>query len=382
MAIRVLYLHEFRRMGGAERALLCLADAIRQVRVEPLVLWPQKDAAFAWLASRGIRVVPLRVPRWRHGLALPLLPLFLARLRRVLFPADVDLIHVNNYRSAPFGRIVSRWAGVPCVCHVREMITAKAIRQYRLLSSNALIAVAEAVGHALLGGGIPADRVTVVHSGITPHDAPPEAATIALRGRLGISPHNPVLGIVAHILPHKGYDDLVQALTLLTERLPHAKCLVMGMAPRERYLRKLLQLADRLSVRDRLIVAGFQEDVVPFLHAMDVFVLPSRTEGLPITILEAMAAGKPVVATTAGGIPEVVRDGETGLLVPPGDPGRLAEAVMLLLEGPALAKAMGQAGRKRVSSLFTLEGEAEQTAMVYRKVLAAPKSVSVRDSPG
>ncbi len=382
MAIRVLYLHEFGRMGGAERALLRLADAIRQARVEPLMVWPQKDAALAWLASRGIRVVPLRVPRWRHGLSLPLFPLFLAHLRRVLLPTDVDLVHVNNYRSAPIGQFVSRWAGVPCVCHVREMITTRTIRQYRLLWSNALIAVAEAVGQALLAGGIPADRVTIVRSGITPQDAPPEAETIVLRGRLGITPHDPVLGIVAHILPHKGYDDLVQALALLTQRLPQAKCLVIGMAPRERYLRKLLQLAERLSVRDRLILVGFQEDVAPFLHAMDVFVLPSRTEGLPITILEAMAAGKPVVATTAGGIPEVVRDGETGLLVPPGDPGRLAEAIMRLLEGPALAKAMGQAGGKRVTSVFTLEGETEQTAMVYRKVLAARKSVSVRDSPG
>lgn len=381
MAIRVLYLHELRRMGGAERALLGLADAIRQVRVEPLMVWPPQGTAFAWLASRGIRVVPLRVPRWRHGLSLPLFPLFLARLRRALLPTDVDLVHVNNYRSAPIGQFVSRWADVPCVCHVREMIAARAIRQYRLLSSNALIAVAGAVGHALQAGGIPAARVTVVRSGVTPHDAPPEAETIGLRGRLGISPHDPVLGIVAHMLPHKGFDDLVQALALLTEKFPQAKCLVIGMAPRERYLRQLLQLAERLSVRDRLILAGFQEDVAPFLHAMDVFVLPSRTEGLPITILEAMAAGKPVVATTAGGIPEVVRDGETGLLVPPGDPGRLAEAVMRLLEAPALAKALGQAGRTRVTSVFTLEAETEQTAMVYRKVLAARKSVSVRGSP-
>jgi glycosyltransferase involved in cell wall biosynthesis len=382
MAIRVLYLHEVRRMGGAERALLGLADAIRQVKVEPLMVWPQQDPAFAWLTSRGIRVIPLRVPRWRHGLSLPVFPLFLARLRRVIHPTDVDLVHVNNYRSAPIGQFVSRWAGVPCVCHVRETITAKAIRQYRLHLSNSLIAVAEAVGHALRAGGIPAGRITVVRSGVMPQDTPPEAETLALRGRLGLSPHDPVLGIVAHILPHKGFDELVEALALLSRRLPQAKCLVIGMAPRERYLRELLQRAERLSVRDRLILAGFQEDVAPFLHAMDVFVLPSRTEGLPITILEAMAAGRPVVATTAGGIPEVVRDGETGLLVPPGHPGRLAEAVLRLLEAPALAKTLGQAGRQRVTSAFTLEGETEQTAMVYRKVLAAPKSVPVRDSPG
>lgn len=377
MPIRVLYLHEFKRIGGAERALLGLADAIRQEKVEPLVVWPQKDAAFAWLASRGIRVIPLRGPRWRHGLSLPLLPLFLARLRRVLRPTEVDLVHVNNYRSAPLGQFVSRWAGVPCVCHVRETITAKAIRQYRLLSSNALIAVADAVAHALRAGGIPADRVTVVRSGITRHDSPPEAETMGLREGLGLAPQDPVLGITAHILPHKGYDDLVQALAILREKLPNVTCLIVGTAPRKRYLQRLLHLAERLFVRDTLIMVGFQEDVVPFLHAMNVFVLPSRTEGLPITILEAMAAGKPVVATPVGGIPEVVRDGETGLLVPPGDPGRLAEAVIRLLEVPTLAEAMGEAGRKRVESVFTRESEAEQTATVYRKILAASRSGSV-----
>jgi glycosyltransferase involved in cell wall biosynthesis len=219
----------------------------------------------------------------------------------------------------------------------------------------------------------------VVRSGIALRDTPPEAETRRLRERLGISPHEPVLGIVAHVLPHKGYDDLIQALALLQEKLPRAKCLIVGRAPRARYLRKLLQRAERLSVRDRLIVVGFQEDVVPFLHAMDVFVLPSRTEGLPITILEAMAAGKPVVATAVGGIPEVVRDGETGLLAPPSDPGRLAEAVLRLLEAPTLAKAMGGAGRAWVERAFGLEQEAKQTCALYRQVLAASPSGSVRD---
>lgn len=377
MPIRVLYLHEFRRIGGAERALLTLADAIRQVGVESLVALPRRDAAFAWLESRAIRAVPLTVPRWRHGLSLPLLPLFLFRLRSRVAPADIDVVHVNNYRSAPIGGFVSRRLGVPCVCHVRELITSERIRQYRLREPQALIAVSDAVAQALIEGGFPRDRVTVVRSGIAPHEAPTEVETIGLRRSLGISPHDPVLGIVAHILPHKGFDDLVQALALLQEKLPNVKCLIVGRVARERYLRRLLQLGERLSVRDRLIVVGFQEDVVPFLHAMDVFVLPSRTEGLPITILEAMAAGKPVVATPVGGIPEVVRDGETGLLVPPGDPGRLAEALIRLLEAPTLARAMGEAGRAWVERAFSLEQEAKQTCALYRHILAASPSGSV-----
>jgi len=377
MGIRILYLQEFRRIGGAERALLGLVDAIRHVGVEPLVAMPRREAAVARLASREIRAVPLSVPRWRHGVSLPMLPLFPFRLRSRVAPAEIDLVHVNNYRSAPIGSFVSRWFGVPCVCHIRELITSDKIREYLLHLPDALIAVSDAVAQALVEGGLPQDRIVVVRSGIALHEAPPEAETMGLRESLGISPHDPVLGIVAHVLPHKGYDDLIYALPLLQEKLPHVKCLIVGGTPRKRYLQKLLQLAERLSVKDRLILVGEKENVVPFLHAMDVFVLPSWTEGLPITVLEGMAAGKPVVATAVGGIPEVVRDGETGLLVPSGEPGRFAEALIRLLETPILAKAMEEAGRAWAEKAFSLEQEVKQTCALYRHVLAVSPSGSV-----
>ena len=316
--IRVLYLHGFERIGGAERGLLTLADAIRRMAVEPLVLWPRRDWAFRWLEERGVRVHALKLPPSRDGFSRLLLPLFLARLTRIVAPSEIDLVHANNYRSAPIGERVSRWAGVPWVCHIRELVTPERIRQSRLESADALLAVSEAVGRDLVGGGMPPDRVRVIRSGIAFHRAPRDEQVAALREGLGIRPHEAVLGIVAHILPHKGYDDLIQALALICEKRPNVRCLIVGEAPRKRYLQHLLDLAERLSVRDRLVLVGWQEDVFPFLHAMDCVVLPSRTEGFPIMILEAMAAGRPVVATAVGGIPEVVSDGETGMLVPAG----------------------------------------------------------------
>ncbi|MGH7411193.1 MAG: glycosyltransferase, partial [Candidatus Methylomirabilis sp.] len=197
--VRVLYLQSFKRTGGAERALLGLADAIREAGVEPLVVWPRRDRGFTWLQSRGIRAGAVNVPSWRHGLSLPLLPLVLARLRRIFPPEGVDLVHTNNYRSAPFGRMVSRWAKVPFVCHVREVITPEKIRQYRLRSPDALIAVSEAVSHALVGGGMPLNRITIVHSGVGLPVAAREEDSGALRQGLGILPNDPVVGIVAHI---------------------------------------------------------------------------------------------------------------------------------------------------------------------------------------
>lgn len=370
-ALRVLYIHGFTRLGGAEHALLRLADAIRQMGIEPLVLWPRNDRAFAWLRSRGIRAAGIKVPVGTRRLSLLVFPLMLARVLRFVAPAKIDLVHVNNYRSVHFGRMVSRWTKVPLVCHVRELITPKKMRQYRLRASDALIAVSGAVADALIGGGMPADRVTTIRSGIPLIGTLREGEGPAVRDGLGILQDDPVVGIIAHILPHKGFDDLIRALALIQKKHPRVRCLVVGEAPRKRYLQELLDLAERLSVRDRLVLVGFQDEVAPLLNAMDLFILPSHTEGLPITILEAMAAGRPVVATSVGGIPEVVRDGETGILIRSRDPEGLAEAVIRLLESPRLARAMGEEGRKRVEALFTMEAEAERTAMVYRQVLAA-----------
>ncbi len=372
MSVRVLYLHDSKRIGGAERALLTLATSIKQMAVEPLVVWRLADDTAQWLRSGGVRVLQANIPPWCHGFAQPFLPFFLRRLGRSIKPEEIDLVHVNNYRLAPIGRAVARWAGVPCICHVRETIGPGKIEQYRLASSaDSLIAVAEAVGQALVHGGLPSDRITVIRSGIAMLDPPTRTERAALRSRLGIAAEAPVLGIVGHILRHKGYDDLIHAIALIREKAPAILCVIVGGAPRARYLHKLRQLAKDLRIESRLIWVGVQQDVAPILHAIDLFVLPSHTEGLPITILEAMAAGQPVVATTVGGIPELVRHGETGLLVPPKDPQRLAEAILALLHGQTSARAMGTAGRALVATSFTVEGEARETALLYQRILNA-----------
>ncbi len=370
-SLRVLYLHEFSRMGGAELALLRLIEAIAPLGVTPIVAWPRRDETVRRLTSRGVRVVGLRVPRWRHGLSLCLFPLFLARLHAVLAGEQIDLVHVNNYRSVPFGHLVSGRAGVPCVATIREQVSPERVRQYRLQRPDALIAVSDAVARNLAGGGVPAGRVTTVRSGVALGRVVDAAERRGLRERFGIAADDPVIGIVAHILPHKGYDDLVEALALIARQVPAVRCLVIGEAPRRRYLRRLLDLAERRAVRERLVLAGPQEDVPRFLGGMDLFVLPSHTEGLPLTVLEAMAAGKPVVGTTVGGIPEAVRHGETGLLVPPREPGRLAAAAISVLKDPVLATSMGEAGRTRAQEMFSLETEARQTRAVYDHVVGA-----------
>jgi glycosyltransferase involved in cell wall biosynthesis len=368
-------------MGGAELALLRLIETIVSLGVIPIVAWPRRDENVQRLISCGVRVVGVRVPRWRHGLSLCLFPLFLARLRGALARERIDLVHVNNYRSVPFGHLASERAGVPCVATVREQVSPDKVRQYRLQRPDALIAVSNAVAQNLADGGALADRVTTVRSGVALGRMLGDTERRGLRERFNIAADVPVIGIVAHLLPHKGYDDLVEALALIARQVPTVRCLVIGEVPRRRYLRHLLDLAERHAVRERLVLVGPQADVPQFLGGMDLFVLPSHTEGLPLTVLEAMAAGKPVVATTVGGIPEAVRHGETGLLVPPREPGRLAEAVVTVLRDRALATSMGAAGRARAQALFSLETEARQTRAVYDDVVGV-RRLSGSDGSG
>ena len=143
-------------------AFLRLIEAIGPMGVEPLVVWPRIDSALERLSSRGIHVLRLRLPRWRHGVSLPLFPVWLARLRGALPREPVDLIHVNNYRSAPFGHLAARWAGVPCLSTVREMISPDRIRQYHLRKMDGLVAVCDAVARALVDGGVSRD-LSLIH---------------------------------------------------------------------------------------------------------------------------------------------------------------------------------------------------------------------------
>ena len=339
--------------------------------VAPIAVWPRGDKGRQWLAARGIPAVTLTVPRWRHGLSLCVLPVFLARLRSALAGKPVDLVHVNNFRSAPFGHLVSRWAGVPCVATVREQVSPEKIRQYRLQQPDALIAVSDAVARNLADGGVPADRVTTIRSGVAHGRGRDDAEQRGLREQFAISAGDPVIGIVAHILPHKGYDDLVEALALIVRQFPAVRCLVIGGAPRRRYYRQFLALAERRAVRDRLVLAGPQEDVPRFLDAMDAFVLPSHTEGLPLTVLEAMAAGRPVIATAVGGIPRPSATGKPAWscrLVTPGDSPRPWSPC-----SRTLARAMG-AAEQLAREFFSLDSEPRQTRAVYDGVVGGRRS--------
>ena len=259
--------------------------------------------------------------------------------------AEHPLVHVHGPPGGGKSSLVAELA--------QELAEKRPVLWYRFRSgvNDSLAALLFELGEYLRAGDSPALADLLEQA--LPDPNPVMATRLALRelapvelllvlDDLHTAADDPVVGIVAHILPHKGFDDLVQALPLIVQQIPRVRCLVVGEAPRKKYLAHLLDLAQRLAVRDRLIWLGAQEDVPRFLDAMDLFVLPSHTEGLPLTVLEAMAAGKPVIGTAVGGIPEAVRHGETGWLVSSGEADALAEAIKLALRGEPEVTARAQ----------------------------------------
>jgi glycosyltransferase involved in cell wall biosynthesis len=287
------------------------------------------------------------------------------KLARVLRGADV--LHTHTLAAANvLSRVAARSVKVPVVAHLHienhfRPATAPVLRRLDSATARAcaaLVAVSEDTRRAYLRHGYP-DRIEVVYNGV---DLPPAPGTTVFPGENGRAR----IGEVARLCDVKGQRELIQALAELpdVELVLAGEDLEQGGAFRELLERE----AERLGVRDRVELTGRRDDVPELLDGLDLYVLPSWTEGLPLTVLEAMARGRAVVATHVGGTPELVVDGETGLLVPARDPVALAAAIRALLADPERRRAMGEAGRRRVAERFSAAAMTDRMLAVYDEV--------------
>jgi glycosyltransferase involved in cell wall biosynthesis len=243
-----------------------------------------------------------------------------------------------------------------------------ALSRWKYRQVDCFICVSEAIRRMLIADGIPEHRVVTVNEGIDLERV--EAAPPAkLHEELWLPHHAPIVGNVAALVPHKGQRHLVEAAALVVRHVPDARFVIVG----EGELRSALerQIKDR-HLEKHVLLAGFRPDVLSVHKAFDVFVMSSVTEGLGTSLLDAMACGKPVVATTAGGIPEVVKHGDTGLLVPPRDHEAMAEALVTMLKDSALRQRMGEAARALVREKFSADRMVQDTVRVYQRVALHP----------
>jgi glycosyltransferase involved in cell wall biosynthesis len=333
--------------GLGHRAMLVAhaAGELRQRAAEGLELIPlapktEMDLGAAWRLSRLVKqlgpdVIHAHDP---HGVAMAALALSMSTQ-----PTKPPLLAARRVDFHMKGNALSRW-------------------KYRQV--DCFICASDAIRQMLIADGVPAQRVTTVYEGIDfgRVEAAPKAD---LHAELWLPHQAPVVGNVAALVPHKGQRHLIEAAAIVVKEIPDARFVIAG----EGELRPALERQIKEHrLEKHVFLAGFRPDILSVHKAFDVFVMSSVTEGLGTSLLDAMACGKPIVATTAGGMPEVVVNGRTGLLVPPRDHEAMAGAIVRLLRDEALRARMGEAGEARVREQFSSERMVQDTLAVYQRV--------------
>jgi glycosyltransferase involved in cell wall biosynthesis len=285
------------------------------------------------------------------------------------------MMHVNDIWWVPHTvRAIasSSYNPVPIVAHVRQEIEPAKVGRYGLDRVETVIAISRQIEKSLIAGGVSARKVRTVYSGIDLSKKQSTHHSQAIRQLIGVPNGAVLVGTVANLFSRKGYEVMVRALPAIVRAVPTVHYVIVGSDDND-YAARLKRLAHELKIVDRVHIVGFQDPVQPFLASLDLYVHPALMEGFGIAVVEAMAMGKAVVATTTGGLPEVVAQGETGLLVPPGDIEALAATVVALLEDPVRREEMGRSGSARAHERFSLDASVVHMEQLYSEVLAAQK---------
>lgn len=364
--MRVLHVIEAMHLGGAESVIV---EHVRHAGpdVESMVCALNRGGPALEAAERyGARTFMLG-KLGRRAAAL-------GRLAALMREERVDVVNGHNPTGALYAALAAAWAGVPVVLRTEHSVhyAGRHSTVYPLLElvttpmTRRVVCVCEAVRESHVRRlRWAAKRFVTVANGISP--APDTRPRAAMRSSLGLGDAQPVVLTVGSLTRQKAQHVLLEAFARVSRRLPDACLLMAGDGP----LRGALEVeAKRLGLGNRLRLLGARIDAADLIAAADVFVLSSRREGLSITLLEAMRAGRPVVATRAGGNAEAVADGCTGLLVEPGDAAALAEALHALLSDRARADGMGAAGRARWAERYTADRMVRETEALYRAELA------------
>jgi len=291
---------------------------------------------------------------------------FSSLLRSVIKKHDVRVIHAQtDLKERFFSALAGSKAGVPVVWTEHGMLhpwikTSPARRAYKFIANryvSTVICVSNAVRADLLEIGVEAIKLKVIHNGVPGVEIPSHSNST--RRELGLQEQDIVISSVARLYNKKGVQDLIAASAKLIPKIPSLRILVVGCGPYEEELKKI---AVEQGAADKVIFAGFRKDVARFFAASDIFASPTfDREGLPLTLLEAMALSKPIVATDVGGTRECVEDGVTGLLIEPRDVSAMAEAIEKLSLDKALRERMGEAGRASYLKEFKLELMCDRT---------------------
>jgi glycosyltransferase involved in cell wall biosynthesis len=369
MTRTVVHVSDSCEFGGTEQVILQLIGGLDRTKWTPVLVHQDHVSAQALRdAARAldVRSVAVRFRSGRHGVAQ--IPELVSLLRR-LAPRVVHA-HLTEPLSCRFLLLAAAWAGVPAVVATLQLFmqprTARLPGlQHRVVATavDRYIAVSHHVGSQLRHRlGVSASRIRVIHNAIAVEQFGDARDRPVIR-----TGNSPIVLTVARLDPQKGHTHLLEAAAML----PGVVFLLAGTGSERAALEAQ---ARRSGISDRVQFLEHRVDVPDLLRAADVFVLPSLYEGLPLSVLEAMASAKPVVATAVGGTNEAVVDGVTGILVPPANPAALGAAIRGILDDPETAARLGAAGRERVVSAFSTRQMIRATEQVYEELFPEQQS--------
>ncbi len=367
--IRILQVTDSLDIGGGERHVVDLATALWRRGYDITVASSTGGALAPELEEAGVPTLRLvdRLVKRRVSLA------YAWRLRRLVSRGGYDLVHSHMYASNVAAALATLGTGVPLVVTDHSEGTwrgplARLVSRLVYRRARHVIAVSKPIQRRLVGGyRMPLERTTIISGAITtapecdPARLPPLPAE--LRDR-------PLVGVVARLLPEKGVGNFLEAVARVAPHCPEVGFLVVGDGPLRE---ELLARRKTLGIEKSVHFLGYRLDAREIISCLQLLVVPSSSEGSPLVIFEAMSAGVPVVATSVGGIPDQVANGQTGLLVPPNDPVALGDALLELLQSPRKARRMGAAGRERLDgSMAGHETMVQRTEAVLLQALGIP----------
>ena len=361
----ILFLSTSSGPGGAERVISNLAASLDPQRYRAILClfrpgWLQERSA-----SRGIRtfIIPTHgMTDWRWAL----------QFQRLLQQERVNLIHAHELDANVQGAFVAALSGIPLVAtvHGKNYFWEKLRRRlaYRWVSRKAtMVAVSEDLKQFIVEKvGISSSLVKVLYNGVDMLPQCTPAEVVECRKELGLPEDHQIVGVVGNLYPVKGHQYLIKAIPAVLKKCPNTSFVFAGRGQLESELKEQVR---QFGVGERVFFLGLRQDIPRILAMLDVFVLPSLSEGLSMAILEAMVAGKPVVATQVGGNPELVLHGETGFLVPPRDSQALASSLVTLLTNRQQAAQFAEKGKCRAEGQFSLRTMVCTYQLLYDKCL-------------
>lgn len=366
--IPVLYLHVHGEISGGEKSLLVLWENLDRTRFRPLLAAPCPSPFSDQARSLGVDVRAMSFPRLRELFRTAGF-MTIQDVRRLILKENILIVHGNTTQTNLTGSLAAIGTGCRTVWHERTLPGAEwDVDRWLGFLPDRIICNSAAVARRFRSHG----NAVVILNGVSLERFRPGAGGDTLRGALGVGGDELLVGIAGNFTPLKGHEIFIRAASCIATQEKTLRFCIVGdetFADNKGRHEVLRTLVRNLGLEKRMQFLGYRDDMPAIMDALDILVAPSYLEACSRAVLEAMAAGTPVVATNVGGNPELVEDGVTGILISPGDCDALAKAILRLACDPALRHQMGAAAKKRAEGAFSVARQVHQTQAVYEELM-------------